>query len=384
MSYPDRMVEHSDLPLVDIVIPVHSTTRPLERAVSSALLACRGAGPGQCRVTVVGHHLTEAQVRDMLSPEYRDVVHVIESEDRGATAAVPRNEALRRTTARYVSFLDSDDTLDPGAVTRWLGIAQRRGSDLVIPFQHHEGDRVDITPVTRPFRSARLDAVKDRLGYRSSAFGLARTSAAREVGARFDENVRTGEDQAFIVALYTGGRRIDFAPGTPGCVVHTDADVRVSRQPLPLRDEVAALLDLVHEPWFGAVSTRFRTSYVLKYIRVNFFPALDHAVRSGEWGPERARGAAAVWDELVGFAPHVAEQLSRADGRVGRLLHEGADQAELLAALAARRRFATPAALLTQDLRWALARQAPLRIAAAGAVQIVRYRAGLAGLRRRR
>lgn len=376
------MLEHPAHPLVDIVIPVHSTSRPLARAVASAWLAARGAAPGQCRVTVVAHHLTGDQVREMLPPEHRAAVQVLECEDRGTTAAVPRNEALRRTTARYVSFLDSDDTLDPGAVTRWIGIAEHRGSDLVMPFQHHENDRVDITPITRPFRSARLDPVRDRLAYRSSAFGLVRVATARRLSAYFDEDVRTGEDQSFVVALCTGVRRIDLAPGTPGYLVHTDADARVSRQPLPIRDEVAAALDLALKPWFAGVSAAFRTSFVLKYVRVNFFPAVERSVRSGQWGEGRAQATKSVAAELLGFAPHVADQLSRADRRVLSLLEGTAEEGELLAALEARRRFGTPAALLTEGPRWLLARQAPVRVAVASAVQIARYRRGLVKCRR--
>ncbi len=372
------MVEHPQQPLVDIVIPVHSTSRPLQRAVSSALRAAPGAAPGQCRVTVVAHHLTTERVRSMLSAEQRAVVHVVESEDRGSTAAVPRNEALRRTTARYISFLDSDDTLDPGAVTRWLGIAERHGSDLVVPFQHHENPRVDVTPVTRPFRRSDLDPVKDRLGYRSSAFGLVRVHAARRVGARFDETVRTGEDQSFVMGLYAGSRRIDYAPGTPGYLVHADADARVSQHSLPMRDEVAAALDLTREPWFAGVPDELRQSYVLKYIRVNFFPCLENAVRSGAWNADYARSAGAVFGELTQYAPHVTDQLSRADLRVARLLSPGTGEGELLAALAERRRFATPGALLTERWTRVLGRQAPLRVVAASAVQILRYRWALA------
>lgn len=368
------MVEHPQQPLVDIVIPVHSTSRPLQRAVSSALRAASDAAPGQCRVTVVAHHLASERVRSMLSAEQRAVVHVVESEDRGSTAAVPRNEALRRTTARYISFLDSDDTLDPGAVTRWLGIAERRGSDLVMPFQHHENPRVDITPIVRPLRRSNLDPVKDRLGYRSSAFGLVRVDAARQMGARFDETVRTGEDQSFVMALYAGSRRIDSAPGTPGYLVHADADARVSRQSLPIRDEVAAALDLTREPWFAGVPDELKRSYILKYIRVNFFPALEHAVRSGVWDADYARSASAVFGELTGYAPHVADQLSCADLRVARLLSPGTGERELLAALTERRRFATPDALLTERWTRVLGRQAPLRVIAASAVQMLRYR----------
>lgn len=372
------MVEHPQQPLVDIVIPVHSTSRPLQRAVSSALRAAPDAAPGQCRVTVVAHHLTSERVRSMLSAEQRAVVHVVESEDRGSTAAVPRNEALRRTTARYISFLDSDDTLDPGAVTRWLRIAERRGSDLVMPFQHHENPRVDITPIVRPLRRSDLDPVKDRLGYRSTAFGLIRMSAVRRTGARFDESARTGEDQSFVMALYTGTHRIDLAPGLPGVLMHADGTDRVSRQLLPIRETVAAALDLGREPWFAGVPDELTRSYILKYIRVNFFPGLEHAVRSGAWSADYARSAGAVFGELTQYAPHVTDQLSRADLRVARLLSPGTGERELLAALAERRHYTTPGALLTERWTRVLGRQAPLRVVAASAVQMLRYRWALA------
>ncbi|MGX5670832.1 glycosyltransferase family 2 protein [Kocuria rhizophila] len=370
------MAQHPGDPLVEIVIPVHSTSRPIARAVSSALRASRGARPGQCRVTVVAHHVSADEVRAVLSAEQRATVTVIECEDRGSTAAVPRNEALRRTRARYISFLDSDDTLDAGAVTRWLGIAERRGSDLVIPFQHHTGHRVDITPILRPFRSSRLDPVKDRLGYRSSAFGLVRVATIHRLGARFDEHVRTGEDQAFVLALYAGAARIDYAPGSPGYLVHADAEVRVSRQPLPIRAQVAAALDITHGPGALPVGSGLRASYILKYIRVNFFPSLEESLRAGQWGPQLEEAANRTAQEMLAFAPHVEQRLSHADVEVLRLLRDGAGGDDLLKALQARRRFAAPAALITSDPRWALDRQSPLRIAAASAVQMFRYRIG--------
>lgn len=383
LAYPDGMVNPVDAPLVEIVIPVHSLARPLSRAVASALLAGPGAGPGQCRVTVVAHHLSVEQARGMLTEDQRAAVSVIECEDRGTTAAVPRNEALRRCTARYISFLDSDDTLDPGSVTRWLGIGERRGSDLVIPFQHHDSGRVDITPITRPFRSARLDPVKDRLGYRSSAFGLVRMAAVHRSGATFDEAVRTGEDQSFVMALYTGCSRIDYAPGLPGYLVHGDADVRVSQQPLPLREEVAAAVDLTAHAWFAKTSGELRASHILKYIRVNFFPAVHGLAAGGVWDTEHAAEARAVTGELLAHAPHVADRLSRLDRRVLDLLQRPVAGAEVEAALAARRRFATPGALLTTDPRWLLDRQSPLRVIGASGLQTIRYKLGLRAPRRR-
>lgn len=368
------MTERSDQPLVDIVIPVHSTTRPLGRAVASALRASTGAAPGQCRVTVVAHHLTAAQVSGMLSETQRALVQVVECEDRGVTAAVPRNEALRRTTARYVSFLDSDDTLDPGAVTRWLGIAERRGSDLVIPFQHHENGRSDITPVVRPWRAAVLDAAKDRLPYRSTAFGLVRVATARAVGAGFHESVRTGEDQSFVMALYSGAHRLDYAPGYPGLLMHADAQDRVSGQPLPVGDVAAATLDLLRSGWFPGTPEDLKTAYVLKFLRVNFFPALEQALIAGAWDREWQCAARSTYQELSGCTPAIRDLLSRADARVVELLLGGGEAPQLLDALAARRRFGTTAAVLTPRLTRLLGRHAPLRTMAASSVQLLRYR----------
>ena len=81
LNYPGGMTQHSRDPLVEIVIPVHSTSRPIARAVSSALLASKGARPGQCRVTVVAHHVSADEVRAVLSAEQRAAVTVIECED---------------------------------------------------------------------------------------------------------------------------------------------------------------------------------------------------------------------------------------------------------------------------------------------------------------
>ncbi|RLZ03290.1 glycosyltransferase [Kocuria tytonicola] len=363
-------------PLVDIVIPVHSTARPLERAVRSALRASEGAGPGQCRVLVVAHHLREREVLAMLPESLRAAVTVFECENRGSTAAVPRNEALRRSTARYVSFLDSDDTLDPGAVTRWLGIAERRGSDLVIPFQHHEAARVDITPIIRPFRSARLDPVKDRLGYRSTCFGLVRTAAARSAGALFDEEVRTGEDQAFVVALYSAAQRIDYAPGLPGYFMRDDAETRVSTQPFSVRETTAAVSRLRRHTWFAGLPPELRASLALKYLRVNVLPGADTVLRAGTWGPGSVEDALAAVQDLLAFAPHVEDRLSSADRKAVALLRASAGAEELRHALAERRAFASPGALLTRNVRWVLDRQSPLRIAAASAAQMARYEFG--------
>ena len=372
------MSEATGRPVVDVVIPVHSETRPLGRAVDSAIAAMRNLPPADYVITVVAHHLPAERVRTMLSEDQSARVNVIECADEGTTPAGPRNTALERTTATFICFLDSDDTLDPGAVDRWLSIAQRHGSDWVLPFQHHSDGRADMTPITRPWRSTNLSAVADRLYYRSSAFGLIRVATARASGARFDTEVITAEEQTFVLRLHTHAQRIDYARGVPGLLVHADATDRVSRVPIPVREQAVPALRLCREEWFAQAPVTLRAGFLLKFIRVNIFPFIELHLKAGTWNSEQARAAHESIRSLLDSIPLYRNQLSRADSHVLELLSDpDTEPARLMAALVARRRFATPAALLTQRLSWLFARNAPLRISAAGLIQIMRYRWGL-------
>lgn len=364
-------------PVVDIVIPVHSPSRPLHRAVDSAVAATRGMDPGEWVVTVVAHHLSARQVATMLSSEQQANVNVIECSDHGTTPAGPRNTALEQTEAQYISFLDSDDTLDPGAVTRWLATARKFGSDWVLPCQHHTGGRADMTPITRPWRSRNLSAVKDRLYYRSSAFGLIRVTAARSVGARFDTEVATAEEQAFILRLHSGVSRIDYARGLPGLLVHSDATDRVSTAPIPVREQAMPALRLSEAAWFRDLPEALRAGFFLKFLRVNVFASIELHLQAGTWDSAQARSSYDAIQSLLEAAPSARHQLSRADARVIELLREPhTDPARLAAALKARRRFVSFSGLVTPRPQWLLARNSPLRLFAAAAVQVLRFTRG--------
>lgn len=167
----------------------------------------------------------------MLTQEQLDHVRIIEAPAEGATAAAPRTAGLEHTNAKYICFLDSDDSYQPGAVGRWVKIAEKRHSDMVIPWLKHSNGRTDITPVIRPGRTSNLDPIADRLVYRASVFGLQRVETVRRLGAEFDFGTSTGEDQAFVMRLYAGAARIDYAPGEPTYVMHADATDRVSQTP---------------------------------------------------------------------------------------------------------------------------------------------------------
>src|SRR5690606_32966540 len=86
--------------------------------------------------------------------------------------AGPINAGLDAATAPFTSLLGSDDLYEPGAIDAWLEVQRRGRADVVIPrVSTHSGNTLR-TPPTRPFRTHRLDGVRDRLSYRTVQLGL--------------------------------------------------------------------------------------------------------------------------------------------------------------------------------------------------------------------
>lgn len=369
------MQQSSVRSLVDVVIPVHSLSRPLGRAVDSARLGVQPLSAGEYVITVVAHHLSTEQVRGMLTQEQLDHVRIIEAPAEGATAAAPRTAGLEHTNAKYICFLDSDDSYQPGAVGRWVKIAEKRHSDMVIPWLKHSNGRTDITPVIRPGRTSNLDPIADRLVYRASVFGLQRVETVRRLGAEFDFGTSTGEDQAFVMRLYAGAARIDYAPGEPTYVMHADATDRVSQTPSPVRAQLEPSVRILDKPWFEGAALELRRAFVVKVVRINVFEAVSAHLKAGTWSQDEAQGTREALSRLLDSVPGARGDFSKADLHViDLLLSETQEEGQLKAGLAARRRFANPAALLTAKPAHALGSDAPLRFMAAAAVQTARDR----------
>ncbi len=98
---------------IDIIIPVYNGRKHLRQAVDSAL-ECTGS-----RVILVDDGSTDgtAALCDGLAKQER--VTVIHRENGGASAA--RNTGLDAAKAEFVTFLDADDALLPGALAALLG-----------------------------------------------------------------------------------------------------------------------------------------------------------------------------------------------------------------------------------------------------------------------
>jgi poly(ribitol-phosphate) beta-N-acetylglucosaminyltransferase len=125
----------------------------------------------------------------------------------------PRNVGLEGARGRYVFFLDADDYLGSQALERMVGQADRLGSDLVTCRRRVVSGRKESDPRPR-MRSPRhdgVDAARHDEAFRrgdplrdlfiafSDCKHLFRRSRIEQLGLRFREDLRMGED-----ALFTG------------------------------------------------------------------------------------------------------------------------------------------------------------------------------------
>lgn len=118
--------QHAGVDLL-IVIPAYNA--------GERLLACVASIVGQpttyrVRVVVVDDGSTDGSI-DHLRQVCADsrVGYIVFQQNRGVSAA--RNAALKHIDARYVTFVDADDTLPPGAIDAWMDAATTHDADIV-------------------------------------------------------------------------------------------------------------------------------------------------------------------------------------------------------------------------------------------------------------
>jgi len=344
-------------PAVDLVVAVHSTGRPVERAVASVLDGTRSA----VRVTVVCHNIGRAEIAGKLGPLAADPrVRLVEHVDGVRSPSGPFNRGMDEATAPFTSIMGSDDTLEPGAVDSWLRKQRADDADVVVTRLRHAAGPVVPTPPVRPGRTRRLDGTRDRLSYRSAPLGLVRREAFPSL--RLTEGAPVGGDIAFVLALWFSGRRISYDRTGPAYVIGADAVDRVTFRPKPVAEEFTYLPSLVEAEWFMDLPARARASYAVKFLRVQVFGAVHNRPDPAFWTREERDDLRDVTRRVLGFAPGAERVLSVADRRLlDAVLDVGTPVDRLFALSEARRRYRSAAAVLTRDPSRLLAREAPLR-----------------------
>ncbi|WP_054680997.1 glycosyltransferase family 2 protein [Microbacterium sp. No. 7] len=344
---------------VDVIVPVHTTARPIARAVDSVLRGTRA----RVRVIVVCHEVDPAHIRRAVGGDPR--IELIPYGDGRRSPAGPLSRGLDAVDAGFFAKLDSDDTLQPGALDAWLEIARGQDAAIVMPRMAWPG--AVPTPPLRPRRRAIVDPVADRLAYRTSTMGLvSRDLVAR---ARPVEGLLTGEDIAPSLRLWFSGARIAWAGRAPAYLVGVDGDERATAG-RSLGETLAFVPSVTGDGELRALPARDRAAIAAKLMRVHVFGAI--AAHAGAWtADDRATLARAV-DAVCAFGD-AEGAFSIADRRLLRGAQDPASPADELDRRArARRRRGHPSTLLPAHARGWTRPDGAGRIDAAFALTLLR------------
>ncbi|UFU07548.1 glycosyltransferase family 2 protein [Ruania halotolerans] len=352
-------------PGVDVVIAVHSTERPIARAVRS-VLDHNGEG---VRLTVVCHNIAASQIRPLLDAAHREKVVWLEHRDSHRSASGPFNVGMAAAVGDYVAIMGSDDILAPGAIASWYWLGRKTGADAVIARLERGTDRVIVpTPPTRVPRRQILDGVADRLCYRSAPLGLVSREAIVRFGLRLEEGAQVGGDVGFVTRLWFHGK-ITFDRSGPPYVIGEDATDRVTYAPRPIAVELKFLRTILAASWFERLSLEQRRAAVVKYLRIHLFGAVWNRQDPRFWTEQERADLAGAARRLLRAAPGAEAVLSLADrDLLDAVLDPNVDTDRMLARAVARRRHGRPGTLITRDLAQLLAREAPLRLMVASAL----------------
>ncbi len=296
-------------PQVDVVIAVHSASRPIHRAAASVLEHTAAA----VRVIVVAHNIDPDVIRSNLGDlaEHPGLT-LLSLRDDIPSPAGPMNHGLAHATAPFVALLGSDDEFAPGALDSWLAVQRETGASAVIPKIVIAGRPwAPLPPVRRGTRSRRLSARRDRLSYRTAPLGL--IDRERFGHLRFTEGIPTGEDIAFSAELWFRGRNLAIDREGPSYVVHEDAGDRVTSDPRPVPEEFAYLDELERAPWLTSLRRADRIALVSKLIRMQVIGAI---LARRERIAEHQTDLRTVLDRLEAMAPGVLGVLSRIERKI--------------------------------------------------------------------
>ncbi len=355
--------------LAELIIAVHRADRPVRRAVDS-VLSCPLAG-----VVVVAHGV---------SPESLDLpessrIKVAQCSAGVGRPGVAKAMGLAAATAPFVGILDSDDWYQRGGVDALLDLLTASGADGALAPLEVEGKRLNSPLVSGvqlsarvggarlPLGARRLNAVRDRLFYRTAPLGLFRREILQDPRYQLRADVETGEDLQASVRLWSDDLDIVYDPSALAYVVGTEGDDRVTAVPRSAKENLKALRLLLAEGEVDALPHREQLALVMKLLRTSILSPVERGVRAGTLSAADLAAYTQVARGLHSAQPTSVEVLTMVDrGIISAVLLGDLDQVEQ--AVAARDTAPITRRVLPQKPLQALRRESNLRTTLAGKI----------------
>ena len=209
-------------PELSIIIPAYNCVSDITGMVDSI----RAQDYSDYELIIVNDHSTDdtAQVLSRLSRSDRRIVAINQPANGGASVA--RNTGISRAKGKYLMFLDADDTLKKGALTKFISAIKSSQAQLAVSGftiitrkNRQELSRVDVCSESLPSRQTdepwkiyilRLLGIDGRLYQVWNKIYL--TSLIKEYHLAFQSGVNFGEDLLFNLDYLSLISHISFIP----------------------------------------------------------------------------------------------------------------------------------------------------------------------------
>lgn len=212
--------------LASVIIPCFNAGRTVAQTAGSAL----SQDGYRAEIVVVDDGSTDNSLE--VARRFEPCVRVLTGPNRGVSAA--RNYGIAETSGEWIVFLDADDLLVPGTLSRRLETAEASGADVIVCDWQEFVDR-DRGTENGPVRSADITvlaadaeaACATRVWAPPTAL-MYRRSIVEKIGG-FREDLPVVEDARFLFDAAHHGARFAHSP-------HVGACYRLSSASLSRRD----------------------------------------------------------------------------------------------------------------------------------------------------
>lgn len=197
-------------PKVSIIIPMYNVAEYIEQCIDSVL----SQDYSLIELVLIDDGSTDDTLEIARRITFGEInVIICETENHGPAHA--RNIGIQRATGDYLMFVDSDDYLSLGAVTKLVQAAIEDDSLLVLgKTMRTDGENIWEVPSHRKYQ---LNRKKEQLLISQHpelffsigpAAKLYHVSLLEEIN--FDEKIRFAEDQLFVLQAYIKAKRISI------------------------------------------------------------------------------------------------------------------------------------------------------------------------------
>ncbi|MCX6416720.1 MAG: glycosyltransferase family 2 protein [Actinobacteria bacterium] len=198
---------------VTIILPVFNSEKTLPETLDSIRFEIQNSPEIEWLVIAVDDGSTDdsttvlEQWKSRLPLRFEKIKHT-------GSPARPRNLGIDLAESKYVFFLDADDKLIPGGLTKAIELAEECESDVVLPrLVSLDGRGVPRGMFSRTKREVSIS--NSRIYWALNPMKLIRRSLLDDQNIRFDAALRRDEDQPFAFKAYLAAKKISILADPP-------------------------------------------------------------------------------------------------------------------------------------------------------------------------